>query len=446
MGTYDESLQYWVDSFKRGKKHDFAALRRVLAVLGNPHESIAPRVIHVAGTNGKGSVCAMLSAILAASGRKVGMFTSPHLHRFNERIAINGAPIDDEALAAQFTAVAEAERTALPEGDYLSYFELLTMAAFRFFAAQNVDYAIIEAGIGGRLDATNVIETNALAVITSVGLDHTDILGGTIDEIAREKSGIIKKNSPVVLYSAGNQVYNRIKLFAETQNAPLLFDEGAQITATRDEPAGITFDVQGAYFGYCDVTIGLSGAFQPMNACTALLCINALNGCGAGITEAELRNGLAQARWPGRMEILGHNPLVVVDGAHNRDAAEMFKKSAAQYFAGKHVTMIIGVLRDKEYDVLVNEMTEQAAVVILTKPAYAARATEPRVLYDTLIHKNKLVITESDYRRAFELALRLTPGNGVICCAGSLYLVGDIRQVVLERSKEGMKCLTSKKS
>jgi len=427
--TYEETIQYLIQSYSVGKKVEFITLRAVLAEMGAPQEKL--RVIHVAGTNGKGSVCAMLAAVLEASGYTTGLFTSPHLQRFNERLAVGGAYISDEDLAKHVTAVDTAMQKVLPAGASLSYFQILTLAAFAFFAAQKVDYVLLEAGIGGRLDSTNVIDECQLAVITSVGLDHMEILGGTIADIAREKSGILKENCPAVLYSCGGEVYNRVKETADARHVPLYCDKDAEIRVTKDAVDGIVFDVRTAYFAYENIKLNLSGVYQPVNACTALTAVHALREKGLTISDDAMRRGLAGACWPGRMEVVRQSPMIVLDGAHNPDAAALFKRSAQAYFAGRHVTAVIGVLRGKAYEALVNDLTAGADAVILTAPAYTAKATLPKTLYDALEDKNRLVMTESDYRRALETALRITPEDGVIVCAGSLYLVGDMREYIL---------------
>jgi len=426
--NYDEAIQVLIKSYTKGKKQSFDALRAALSVMGDPHKRL--RCIHVAGTNGKGSVCAMLASVLMESGYSVGVFTSPHMHVFNERIAVDGIMASNEAFAAHITAAVDAMRAVLPEGESFSYFQILTLAAFSLFAACHVDYVILEAGIGGRMDSTNVIEECVLAVITSVGFDHMEILGNTIEEITREKGGIIKKNCPLVLYSCDAAVYNEICMIASAKNAEVICDGGAEMNVTHDTPEGIEFNIRTRFFEYKKLALKLSGAYQPMNACTALLAVHALRARGVQIPEEAVRKGLQAARWPGRMEIVGRAPLVILDGAHNRDAADMFVRSAEVYFSGKHVTAIIGVLRGKEYVPLVNSLSTEADVVIFTKPAYAVRAMEPKMLYDALVDKSRLVLTESDYRRAFDLALRVTPPDGVIVCAGSLYLVGDIREYI----------------
>ena len=429
--TYEEAIQFLIQSYTKGKKHGHDSLRAVLEKMGAPHKAL--RVIHVAGTNGKGSVCAMLSSVLEASGYLTGVFTSPHLQQFNERLAVGGAHATDEEMAVHLTAAADAMHKVLPTGDSLSYFQLLTLAAFSFFAARKVDFAIVETGIGGRLDSTNVFESCELSVITSVGFDHMEILGDTIEQIAREKSGIIKKNCPVVLYSCGGEVYNVVSVKASACNAPLYHDNAAVIQTRPIGLSGLMLDIETQYFAYKDVMLGLLGAYQPMNACTALLAVHALRENGIVIPEDALRAGLAHVQWPGRMEVICQKPLIVLDGAHNPEAAELFKRSAAAYFAGRHVTVVIGVLRGKAYEALVNDLSEGAQAVILTRPAYETKATQPQALYDALANKDRLVVTESDYRRAMEIAMRVTPEDGVIVCAGSLYLVGDVRAHMLKK-------------
>lgn len=423
--TYKEAYDYLIKSYISGKKHDFGCLRKILEMLGNPQKKI--KIIHVAGTNGKGSACVMLSSILREAGYRVGVFTSPHLHRFNERFAINGENISDTEFGKYIETVKNVSEEMLDSGETLSYFEILTFMGFIYFYEKRVDYLLLEAGIGGRLDVTNIIEKPVLSIITAIGPDHMEYLGDTIDKITYEKSGIIKKNCPAVLYYQTKEVYNTINEVCRRKNSKLYYADDISCFSTKNDLDGVSFSVSCKYYSYENVSMKLLGGYQINNACTALLAVCALSELGIYISEQNVLDGLIKTTWAGRMEIISENPLVILDGAHNYPAAVELSKSIGHYAEGKKLTMLIGILNDKEYAKIVNILSQNADIIVLTKPAYAARALEPQTLYGAIENKNKNIFIEPDYKRAVDLALDLTNGDGMICCSGSLYLVGDVR-------------------
>lgn len=423
--TYEAAYNYLITSYINGKKHDFDCLKGILTELGSPQEKIS--IIHVAGTNGKGSACAMLSSVLREAGYSVGMFTSPHLHRFNERFDINGEKISDEDFCKYIEIIKSVTDRSFESGETLSYFEILTLMGFVYFYDKSVDYLVLETGIGGRHDVTNVIKKPVLSIITAVGLDHMEYLGTTLDSIVYEKSGIIKKNCPTVLYFQSEQVYNTTSEVCRQKASKLYYADGLSFSVLEDGLDGTAFSAVCKYYSYKRVIIRLLGEYQINNACTVLLAVCALNELGVSITEKNVLDGLAKTSWAGRMEIVSKKPLMILDGAHNYDAAVVLSHSLENYVKDKSLTMIIGILADKQYVRMVNVLSENADTVILTKPAYAARTLEPSVLYDALEDKRKRIFLEPDYKKAVDLALALAHEDGVICCSGSLYLVGDVR-------------------
>ncbi|MDR1705878.1 MAG: bifunctional folylpolyglutamate synthase/dihydrofolate synthase [Clostridiales bacterium] len=426
---YNEALAIITGGYRRGGKGGFGRCSRILARLGNPHKKL--KVIHVAGTNGKGSACAFLRGILTESGYSVGMFTSPHLCRYNERYNINGADITDTELAGLV------ERVSRYAGETpgISYFELLTIMAFVYFYEKKADIAIMEAGIGGRTDATNIVPAPVLSVITSLGMDHTVSLGETLSAITREKAGIIKKNCPAVLYYQPGEVYNVVEAVCRERNAVLYCpDDGFDISVRENGIDGIEFEapfrLNGRAVGFGPLKTRLSGAYQITNAANIQTAVYALRDAGYNITDAAVKRGLENAAWPGRMEIAGRSPLIILDGAHNPDGARLAVASVKAYFNNKHIILVAGILKEKDYQQIINILAEAADSVILTQPAYSPKAVPAEDLYAALAetHRPKCAGIIADHRGAMDAALRLAGRDGVIFVSGSLYLVGDVRR------------------
>lgn len=444
--TYEEARDIVVKSYRRGSKGGFGICAGVLRELGDPHKRL--KVIHVAGTNGKGSSCAFLRSILTEAGYKTGMFTSPHLFRFNERFNIDGAEISDADFADLVDDVCRAFKQAfgrelygeaeVSEGPSVSYFELLTLMAFHYFDKENVDAAIMETGMGGRQDATNITPSPILTVITNISLDHTTHLGGTIAAITREKAGIIKKNSRLVLYSQSREVYNIATETCHKRNAPLYYG-GAEwdggINVIKNDVTGVDFSVNSRLNGrpvvYNNLRLNMFGEYQIYNAAGTLIAVEALRDAGFHIDDGAVSSGLEGAKWPGRMEIVARSPLTVLDGAHNPGGAYYVKRARDVYFRGKKVILVVGVLKDKDYHSVVNTLAQAADYVILTSPAYAVKATPTAELYEALDDKKKVAGVINDYKQAYETAKTIAGPDGVVLVSGSLYLVGDLREYLL---------------
>jgi dihydrofolate synthase/folylpolyglutamate synthase len=437
--SFNQAEAYVIGSYRRGAKHKLPLLYAALEFLGNPQDNI--KVIHVAGTNGKGTACAMLSSVLRRAGYKTGMFTSPHLESFKERFRINGAEITEAAFADLAGRVKYAGETLFGETfPGFSYFELLTIMAFCWFNDERVDFAVVEVGLGGRLDATNVVKAPLLSVIASISLDHTEFLGDSIEKIAAEKGGIIKKNCPAVLYSQKETVYNVIKVIADSRGSHLFYDRNRRVGILSDSYKGISFSVKSELLDYDRVDLGLSGDYQIDNAMLVLTAFKALSQAhGISISEGDILGGIAETVWPGRFEILSENPLFIVDGAHNIDAVEIFAASARKYFSRNNITLITAMLRDKPYEAMMRVLSGIAGRLVITKPAYAVRAAEPYELYAAISGEDKTIIAEGDYRRAVDIALGLNGENGVILCCGSLYLVGGVREYMITKTGRAVK-------
>jgi len=426
--TYNKALEYLHASYGQGIKIGLGGMQAILADMGNPQKKLS--AIHVAGTNGKGSTCSYLQYILTEAGYKVGTFTSPHLRRYNERMAINMQPISDDDFARHLQKVAE---KAGSKGKRLSFFEILSCMAFCYFAEESVDIAIIETGIGGRLDSTNVIETPLLSVITAPGYDHQELLGESLAEIASEDAGIIKESCPVAVYPTTElAVFDKI---SKAKNSPLYYiGEDFELYDTSYDFTGSKFSVKTAYFSYQSLSIRLLGDHQLQNAIHALLCVQALREHRKlNITDEAVRRGLAASQWPGRFELL--SPNVVMDGAHNEDGARIFKEALDRYFHDQHIILVVGISNSKEYSKILRHMLRSAdkksavikKVICTCSPFNAIPAEELADCANKLT--NVPIIIEADCKKAFSLA----ENEGIVAVAGSLYLVGELRSVYNDR-------------
>jgi len=428
--NFDDAQQYLNNSYGSGKKKGLEAMAQALEILGNPQDAL--KIIHVAGTNGKGSFCAMISAILEEAGYRAGSFTSPHLEVFNERFTIGGQMISDDDFAACMGKVVDASRVMFGDDDSFSYFEILTLLAFVYFHNQKVDILLLEVGIGGRLDATNVIKSPLLAVIMAIGMDHMEILGNTIEEIATEKAGIIKENCFVVLYPDVDVVYNKIAGIAASRNAKIYNASDIELEVMKATADGTELFIKHDYFYRIRFKLSLAGHYQLENARAVIAAALALNEMGYEITPQAIQHGLANVLWHGRMEIVSKNPMIILEGAHNLQGAQAAAKNMATLFGDKEVTLLMGIMADKEYDEIVQTLAAPATKIVFTKPVYDFRAAQPIELARVLGESPKQVIIEEDCFVALKKAIEITKDDGIIFCSGSLYLVGDIRGHVIE--------------
>jgi dihydrofolate synthase / folylpolyglutamate synthase len=416
--AYSRCLKEMFGMRRFGIKLGLATIQTVLSRLGNPHQ--AYKIIHIAGTNGKGSVAASLAAILARTGCKVGLYTSPHLVRFNERIVINHTPISDGEVLGTYAAVREAY-TGERE---LTFFEFTTAMAFLSFAHHQVDWAIIETGMGGRLDATNIV-TPSLTIITNISLEHRSYLGTTLCAIAAEKAGIIKTGVPVV--SAVRQPVARAVMHrtAKEKKAPF-FLKGRDFRVRRRGKAGGRFNYYGLQQCWHDLEITLAGDHQFENAALILATCELLSDQGIHLTEETLRQGLADTRWPGRLEMVRDKPLVILDGAHNLAAARNLGRYLQTQLGGRSITLVVGILDDKPAAAMLKAWVPACARVILTQPlidrSLAPEALVPIVSQMGITPK---IIPEVD--AAVRTAIAEAGPEDAVCIAGSLYVVGEAK-------------------
>ena len=387
----------------RGSRPGLARVRELLHRLGDPQDGL--QFVHIAGTNGKGSTAAMLASILRAAGYTTGLFTSPYLERFAERMQVNGVPVPD----AEFAAVCEALQPCIAAmDDPPTEFELVTAAAMLWFRRRG-------------LDATNVIAAPACAVITNIGLDHTEILGDTLEQIAREKAGILKPGTRAVSYPQTPEVRAVLHEICAQRGIPLTEADAAAIAPLADGVDGQTFTYRGAEY-----TLPLLGAHQLRNAAVALETVTALRARGWRIPDAAVRAGLAQVRWPARFELLRRAPWFVLDGGHNPQCAQTVADNLARYFPGRRITLLVGVLADKDYPAMLAALDGQAAAYIAATPL-SPRALPAAELGDYLKRFGKPVTVCADPAQAAELALAHAAPEDVICAVGSLYMAGAIR-------------------
>ncbi len=393
-----------------------STIRKLLRGLGNPQNRFAS--IHVAGTNGKGSVAAALSSILQAAGYKVGLYTSPHLVRFNERICINNRQISNEAVVSSYRAVKAVDYGKRDP----TFFEYTTAMALYEFSEQNVDWAVIETGMGGRLDATNIIRP-AITIITNISLEHRLYLGNTIAKIAGEKGGIIKKNVPVVTGVKQKQAISVLKSIASTKSAS--FYRCGETFRVKRNPNG-TFTYFGIETRWPNMATGLTGSHQIDNAALALAACEVLNK-KTTLSITSIKKGMLNTQWPGRLEVVRQSPFVLLDGAHNLIAARTLKKYLSAHLANRNITMVVGILDDKPYESMLKTLLPGCKRVIVTR-AKIDRALPPETLHNIarrIVPNTKIV---SDVSGAVEYAIKTTPPKDAICIAGSLYVVGEAKE------------------
>lgn len=357
--TYDEAIKYIHSVSNFFCKPGLDRIRELCLGLNNPQSKL--RFIHVTGTNGKGSTCSMLSSVLTCAGYRVGLYTSPYVREFNERMRVNGESISNDTLARLTEKV---KTVAEKMTDSPTEFELITAIAFEYFNEEKCDVVILEVGMGGRLDATNIIDTSLLSVITGIAIDHTAFLGSTVEEIASEKSGIIKEKS-VVLYGGDDPVAERIiRSEAELKQTILYKSDYSKLKIKNIDLNGTTFD----YRERADARISLLGSYQPKNAAIVLDALDILSRLGLSVSEDDIRDGLLAASWSARFEIIGSDPTVIFDGAHNPHGISAAVESIKQYFGNKKVVVVSGVLRDKDYRAIAKSLAEVASTVYTITP------------------------------------------------------------------------------
>lgn len=396
-------------------------MQALLARLGNPQDKL--RYVHVAGTNGKGSVCVMSASILSAAGYKTGLYTSPYINRFHERVQIDGVPIGDAALS-ELTRRVQQEADQME--DHPTEFELITALGFLYFAQENCDIVVLEVGLGGRLDATNVIPAPDAAVITPISLDHIRELGDTVEKIAAEKAGVIKPGCRVVSSPQVGGVEAVLRAACEEWDTPITFIDPADITLLDQRIEGTRF----TYKGGEALSISLLGAYQPQNAAVVLEVMDALRGRGWQIPQSAVQKGLAQARWPARFEILRREPWFIVDGGHNPQCVDALLDNLNIYFPGQKVTFITGVMADKDFEAMFGKIIPVARRIFTVTPDNP-RALPAAELAAYFAARGVLEVFPCEsVEQGVKEALDREEKEGVICAFGSFYMAGAIRSML----------------
>ena len=413
---YQEALAYISGTAFFGSKPGLERIAALLEKLGDPQKQL--RFVHIAGTNGKGSCAAMTASILKAAGYKTGLYTSPYLYRFNERMQIGGKQIPDDTLAQ---LVARVKPIAEAMDDHPTEFELMTAVAMLWYAEERCDVVVLEVGLGGRFDATNIIDAPEAAVIMNIGLDHTAVLGDTVEQIAFEKAGILKPGTEAVLFEQPENVTAVIRARCEELGVPLHVADFSQIVSEFDSLYGQSFSYRGEPYA-----LPLLGRHQLKNAATVLELVEVLRRKGWKLEQSDVEHGLYAVSWPGRFELLSDDPLFVVDGGHNPQCAQTVAENLLHYFPDKRRILLLGILRDKDVAGL-TDILDPAADEYLCITPDSFRALPAAELAEHLKRYGKPVTVCDSIRDGVTAALKRSDGDTVVCAVGSLYSVGEIR-------------------
>ncbi len=413
---YTQALAY-IDGVRwYGSKPGLSRVAALLDRLGRPQDKL--RFVHIAGTNGKGSCAAMAASILRAAGYRTGLFTSPYLFRFNERMQINGEPISDEALAALVTEI-RPQADALE--DHPTEFELMTAAALLWYQREGCEIVVLEVGMGGRFDATNVIPCPEAAVIMNIGLDHTAVLGGTVEKIAFEKAGIIKPGGDAVLYPQSPAVEAVVRARCEELGARLRLADFSALEAEFDSLEGQVFSYRGARYA-----LPLLGEHQLRNAAVVLELVELLREKGWRLPEDAVEHGLYAVSWPARFELVHEEPPFIVDGGHNPQCAEAVAAALGRYFPDTRRVLLLGILADKDYPRVLELLDPMADAYVCVTPD-SERALPADKLGEALGRFGKPVTVCASIPEGVSAALEQAGTDGMACAVGSLYMAGAVR-------------------
>lgn len=416
--NYSEAVAYIESTAWMGSRPGLERITELCAALGNPQRGM--RFVHVAGTNGKGSFCAMTASVLREAGYRTGLYTSPYVLRFNERMSIDGIDISDDELAELTTLIAPLiERMESKPTE----FEIITAIAFEYFRRHDCDVVVLEVGMGGRLDATNIIEQPVLSVITGIALDHTAFLGDTVYKIAAEKAGIIKPGCPVHWGGTDAVAGRVIADIASARGAVFHAVDYAALTNVRPTLEGTTFD----YAGLRDLRISLLGLYQPHNAASVVAAVSLLRERGLSISEDALRRGLVATRWPARFERLGTDPVVIYDGSHNPQGVRAAVDSIRGIFGERRVALLSGVLADKDYCHMADMLAEVGECAFCVTPP-SPRALSADRWAATLAERGVTADAYDSMSRALAAAYEHCRATGTpLVALGSLYMYADFR-------------------
>ncbi|MGN0204171.1 MAG: bifunctional folylpolyglutamate synthase/dihydrofolate synthase [Coprococcus sp.] len=436
--NYSEAMDYIESANTRGIMPGLARIGGLLEE--TEHPEMACNVIHVAGTNGKGSVCTYIASILHAAGYRVGRYISPTLYNYRERIQINGRWISEEEVAAWMSLVRDADDKVQSRGiGAASAFELETVLAFLYFKDKQCDFIILETGMGGRLDATNVVPRPVLSVITPIGMDHMQFLGDTIEAIAAEKGGIIKKGCPTVIGAVNRAAEVVLEKICRSKQAPYRMVKTAEAFVNHSSIE------EGQYFDYGEfhnLRTGMLGSCQPGNAAIAIEAVKVLTCLDTGdfpagierlpaqyLDSHVIKEGIEAAVWPGRFEVIAKNPLVIVDGAHNPDGARALRDSVRQYLSGRRLILVMGVFADKDYKQMLNILSEVSDTLIAFKPEQA-RGLDAGKLSEAAAACFRYTEAAESQEQAIRKAFALGSCQDVILSFGSLSTVAGLERII----------------
>jgi dihydrofolate synthase/folylpolyglutamate synthase len=421
---YEKAIEYLYNLKIYGMSLGLERIEHLLKELDSPHKDL--KAVHVAGTNGKGSVCAILSSILIAADYKVGLFTSPHLISFEERIMVNQRKISRDKICHLVERIRPISESMVASGkfDHPTFFETACAMAFCHFHDENVDIAVLEVGLGGRLDATNIV-TPLASVITTIALDHTHVLGTTLEEVAREKAGIIKEQVPVITGIEDHDILNIIRKTCSEKNCELYSHQDyGSYTKKESNLDGQVFDIELKGHRYNDLKIPLLGEHQLKNALISALTVEVLKEKEIKIPNPSLRRGLKTTLWPARLEIAQKNPYIVLDCAHNPAGMRALKSSLKGIFSGHRFTFVIGIMRDKDIPRIIEEIIPLAHNIIVTKPKFE-RASEPQKIEEEVKKHLSNVIIIENVKEAIKYAKKNAKKEDVVCITGSIFNVGE---------------------
>jgi len=405
------------------EKFDLGRMYRFVEMLGSPHTQYP--IVHVAGTKGKGSTSAMIAEVLQTAGYKVGLYTSPHMIDFNERIQVNRVPVSHQELVN----LIEQLKPSVDVIEELSTFELTTAAAFLYFAQEKVDIAVIEVGLGGRLDATNVVDP-LISVITSLSMDHMNVLGDTLEKIAAEKGGIIKPGKPVIVAHQKTEAISVLRKIAIERESPLTFvDDAWTVEPLTHSLKGQTIEIKPIMSHKDSVrfSLVLHGEHQAQNALTAYCVLDFLQNQGYKFTTKQIQKGFAKVVWPGRFEILQTNPFVIIDSAHNIDSCEKLAQTVRDYLPGRDVILIFGASEDKEVKGMLQALAPIAGRAFITKSIHP-RSFDPFALTEIARDSFQQVEAAVPLEGAVKKAIDLSDKDGVVLITGSIFVAAGARQ------------------
>ena len=424
--NFGEALNWLYGFQKFGVRLGLERIQHLMNELGNPHHDV--KIIHVAGTNGKGSVCKLIGSILREGGYTVGLYLSPHLQRFSERMTINNKEISEEGVASLVTTIKPIVDEMIKEENTPTFFEIVTAMAFQYFYDKNVDVAVIEVGLGGRYDATNVANP-MITVITNVSLEHERILGKQIKDIAGEKAGIIKKGVPVITAAIGDAVAV-IEKKATENNATVEVIDSKRWKRIHGDMTGQEFLIKGTLTEY-RVKTPLLGQYQGENIALAIAAIEKLQMNGMYLTDEAIIDGVAKAVNPGRMEIVGTEPTILLDGAHNNAGMKMLVKTLKQDFTYEKLILVLGILSDKDIKGMLSMIVPLTDRIIVTA-SHNKRACKPAELKKLIeLAGVKEVVVKENISDAVDYAKKVAKKQDLICITGSLFTVGEARDLLV---------------